>query len=132
MIRPFSGIAISAARTSLARQVTCPFTCQPLTRPNGHDRNGQPILPDAGQTTWTFRLPQTGSVKKFSGGFTTPPCDPDSGSMSYSIDVADVATLSRVLAWTLHFLDSKNWIRHTDWTSFVRARTGVDLRHDRA
>jgi hypothetical protein len=58
-------------------------------------------------------------------------CDPDSGSMSYSIDVADIAALSRVLAWSLHFMDSKNWIRHTDWTSFVRARTGVDLRQDR-
>lgn len=58
-------------------------------------------------------------------------CDPDSGSMSFSIDVADIASLSRVLAWTLHFMDSKNWIRHTDWTSFVRARTGVDLRQER-
>ena len=59
-------------------------------------------------------------------------CDPDSGSMSYSISVADIATLSRVLAWTLHFMDSKKWIRDTDWTSFVRARTGVDLRQERA
>jgi hypothetical protein len=58
-------------------------------------------------------------------------CDPDSGSMSYSIDVADIGVLSRVLAWTLHFMDSKNWITHTDWTSFVRARTGVDLRQER-
>lgn len=54
-------------------------------------------------------------------------CDPESGQ-SFSIDVADIATLSRVLAWTLHFMDSKSWIRHTDWTSFVRAQTGVDLR----
>jgi hypothetical protein len=59
-------------------------------------------------------------------------CDPDSGSMSYTIDVADIATLSRVLAWTLHFMDTKNWIRHTDWTSFVRSRTGADLRQERA
>ncbi|MDQ0635915.1 hypothetical protein QFZ40_003824 [Arthrobacter pascens] len=59
-------------------------------------------------------------------------CDPDSGSMSYGIDVADIAALSRVLAWTLHFMDTKDWIRHTDWTSFVRARTGVDLRRERA
>jgi hypothetical protein len=51
--------------------------------------------------------------------------------MSYSIDAADIASLSRVLAWTLHFLDSKNWIRHTDWTSFIRARTRVDLRQER-
>ncbi|MBT2534086.1 hypothetical protein J7E83_18535 [Arthrobacter sp. ISL-48] len=58
-------------------------------------------------------------------------CDPDSGSMSYSIDVAEIAVPSRVLAWTLHFMDTKDWIRHTDWTSFVRARTGVDLRQER-
>jgi hypothetical protein len=58
-------------------------------------------------------------------------CDPDSGSMSYSIDVADIAALSRILAWTLHFMDRKNWIRHTDWTSFIRARTGIDLRRER-
>lgn len=58
-------------------------------------------------------------------------CDPDSASMSYSIDVGEIATLARVLAWTLHFMDSKNWVRHTDWTSFVRSRTGVDLRQER-
>jgi hypothetical protein len=58
-------------------------------------------------------------------------CDPDSASMSYSIDAADIADISRVLAWTLHFMDTKYWIRHTDWTSFVRARTGVDLRQER-
>lgn len=55
-------------------------------------------------------------------------CEPESGR-GFSIEVTEIATRSRVLAWTLHFMDSKNWIRHTDWTSFVRARTGVDLRH---
>jgi hypothetical protein len=51
--------------------------------------------------------------------------------MSYRIDVADIATVSRVLAWTLHFMDAKKWILNTDWSSFTRAQTGVDLRQGR-
>ncbi|MDQ0633170.1 hypothetical protein QFZ40_001079 [Arthrobacter pascens] len=87
---------------------------------------GTPAMGGLGLTPET-----TGQPQKVQWRVHHSACDPDTASMSYSIVVEDIATLPRVLAWTLHFMDTKNWIRHTDWTSFIRARTGVDLRQER-
>ena len=63
-----------------------------------------------------------GGLVAAKGGAETVERVPLAMPMSFSIDVADIAPVSRVLAWTLNSMDSKNWIRHTEWTS----RAGQD------
>jgi hypothetical protein len=51
-------------------------------------------------------------------------CDPRHDDALYSINIEYLRDSGEVLRWTLHFMDTKSWIEHTNWTHIVRRQMG--------
>lgn len=53
-------------------------------------------------------------------------CDPRFNSFEYWVDVARLRSWSHVLCFTLHFLDTKDWISTSNWSRFLFAATRTE------
>lgn len=53
-------------------------------------------------------------------------CDPDPDHSCYWFDVDRARTHAHLLSWSGHFIETKSWIRFTDWHDLIRRKAGVD------
>lgn len=56
-------------------------------------------------------------------------CDPAHDDALWVINVENLRSREQLLWWTLHFMDTKSWIEHTDWTRTVRLKVQFDKEH---
>ena len=47
-------------------------------------------------------------------------CDPDPDAQSYTIQIEQIRTIPKLLAWTLHLME-KAWLPATNWDAFAEA-----------
>jgi hypothetical protein len=53
-------------------------------------------------------------------------CDPRPNAASYWIAVEEARTHARLLELTAHLMESKDWLRHTDWDRLILRMANVD------